>query len=43
MKGMRLALAQKMAYTLREAGLVRVIGRRGRANLYIHTPREPAA
>jgi hypothetical protein len=32
--GIRLELAQKMAYSLREAKLVRLIGRRGRANLY---------
>jgi Mn-dependent DtxR family transcriptional regulator len=32
--GIRLALAQKMAYSLREAKLVRLTGRRGRANLY---------
>jgi ribosomal protein S25 len=32
--GIRLALAQKMAYSLREARLVKLIGRRGRANLY---------
>ena len=30
----RLALAQKMAYSLREAKLVRLTGKRGRANLY---------
>ena len=32
--GLRLELAQKMAYSLREAKLVKLIGRRGRANLY---------
>ena len=32
--GIRLELAQKMAYSLREAKLVKLIGRRGRANLY---------
>ena len=32
--GIRLNLAQKMAYFLREAKLVELIGRRGRANLY---------
>ncbi len=32
--GVRLALAQKMTYTLREAGLVQSMGRRGRASLY---------
>ncbi len=32
--GIRLKLAQKMAYSLREAKLVQLIGRRGRANLY---------
>lgn len=32
--GIRLGLAQKMAYSFREANLVRLIGRRGRANLY---------
>jgi len=32
--GIRLELAQKMAYFLREAKLVELIGRRGRANLY---------
>ena len=32
--GIRLELAQKMAYSLREARLVTLIGRRGRANLY---------
>jgi hypothetical protein len=32
--GVRLDLAQKMAYTLREAGLVEPIGKRGRAILY---------
>jgi hypothetical protein len=32
--GIRLALAQKMAYSLREAKLVRLTGKRGRANLY---------
>ena len=33
--GVRLELAQKMTYFLREAGLVKLIGRRGRANLYV--------
>jgi hypothetical protein len=33
-RGIRLELAQKMAYTLRQARLVSVIGRRGRASLY---------
>jgi len=33
-RGIRLDLAQKMAYTLREAGLVSAIGKRGRARLY---------
>jgi hypothetical protein len=32
--GMRLELAQKMAYSFREAKLVKLIGKRGRANLY---------
>jgi ribosomal protein S25 len=32
--GIRLELAQKMAYSLREAKLVKLIGKRGRANLY---------
>ncbi len=32
--GIRLELAQKMAYSLREAELVKLIGKRGRANLY---------
>ena len=32
--GIRLELAQKMAYSLREATLVKLIGKRGRANLY---------
>lgn len=32
--GIGLGLAQKMAYSLREARLVRLIGKRGRANLY---------
>jgi len=32
--GIGLALAQKMAYTLRKAGLVRAMGKRGRAILY---------
>jgi len=32
--GIRLELAQKMAYSLRAAKLVRLIGKRGRANLY---------
>jgi hypothetical protein len=32
--GIRLELAQKMAYSLREAKLVTLIGKRGRANLY---------
>ena len=32
--GLRLELAQKMAYSLREAKLVKLIGKRGRANLY---------
>lgn len=32
--GIRLELAQKMAYCLRGAGVVELIGRRGRANLY---------
>jgi hypothetical protein len=32
--GVRVALAQKMAYFLREAGLVKLLGTRGRANLY---------
>ena len=32
--GIRLELAQKMAYSLRHAKLVRLIGKRGRANLY---------
>jgi hypothetical protein len=31
---MTLQLAQKMAYSLREAKLVKLIGRRERANLY---------
>jgi len=30
----RLQLAQKMAYCLRKAGVIELIGRRGRANLY---------
>lgn len=33
-RGIRVELAQKIAYTLREARLVNVIGRRGRARLY---------
>jgi hypothetical protein len=33
-KGLPLELAQKMAYFLREAALVRLIGKRGRAKLY---------
>ena len=33
--GVRLELAQKMAYFLREARLVNLIGKRGRANLYV--------
>jgi hypothetical protein len=33
--GVRLDLAQKMAYFLREARLVKLIGRRERANLYV--------
>ena len=32
--GIRLELAQKMAYSLRQARLVTLIGKRGRANLY---------
>ena len=32
--GIRLQLAQKMAYSLREAKLVKLIGKRGRAHLY---------
>jgi hypothetical protein len=32
--GVRLELAQQMMYSLREAGLVTLVGRRGRANLY---------
>jgi hypothetical protein len=32
--GIGLELAQKMAYSLREARLVKLIGKRGRANLY---------
>ena len=32
--GIRLQLAQKMAYSLRAAKLVKLIGKRGRANLY---------
>ena len=32
--GVKLELAQKMAYCLREAKLVQLIGKRGRANLY---------
>jgi hypothetical protein len=32
--GIRLDLAQKMTYSLRQAGLVASIGKRGRANLY---------
>jgi hypothetical protein len=32
--GIRLPLAQKMAYSLREAKLVNLIGRRGRANVF---------
>ena len=32
--GIRMALAQKMAYSLRNARLITLIGRRGRANLY---------
>jgi hypothetical protein len=32
--GIGLELAQKMAYSLREAKLVKLIGKRGRANLY---------
>lgn len=32
--GIRLKLAQKMAYSLREANLVALVGKRGRANLY---------
>jgi hypothetical protein len=32
--GMRRELAQKMAYCLRKLGLIELMGRRGRANLY---------
>ena len=32
--GLRLQLAQRMAYSFREANLVSLIGKRGRANLY---------
>jgi ribosomal protein S25 len=31
---LRLELAQRMAYFLREAGIVKLIGKRGRAHLY---------
>jgi hypothetical protein len=37
-RGIRVELAQKMAYSLRAAGLVASIGRRGRANLYAVGP-----
>jgi hypothetical protein len=33
--GVRLELAQKMAYFFREARLVQLVGKRGRANLYL--------
>jgi len=32
--GVRVELAQQMTYSLREAGLVTLVGKRGRANLY---------
>jgi len=32
--GIRRQLAQKMAYCLREAGVIRLLGKQGRANLY---------
>ncbi len=32
--GIRTQLAQKMAYCLREAGLIELVGKKGRANLY---------
>ncbi len=32
--GCRLSLAQKMTYTLRKAGLVRLVGKRGQAHLF---------
>lgn len=38
-RAMPLALAQKMAYTLRQARLVKVIGKRGRSTLYAVAPR----
>ena len=33
-KGMRVSLAQKMAYCLRNVGVIQLTGKRGRANLY---------
>jgi hypothetical protein len=40
----RVALAQKMAYCLREGKLIEMIGRRGRANLYrVAGPRESSS
>jgi len=32
--GINVALAQKMAYCLREAEVIRLIGKQGRSNLY---------